>query len=194
MDSASQYALAYALTTSAGIRGLLTLAVASLAAHFGWIHPPAGFAWIGSDSATVVLLAGAFVEFLGDKVPVLDHALHAVQVVAKPGAAAILVGGVMHVNNPAELYGLMALGAVNALGVHAVTSTTRGASTALTAGLGNPILSLIEDVVAVLMLLLAFLAPFLAAGLAILATVLIWRLAHGVWRRRQEKALAQGPQ
>lgn len=194
MDATAQYALAYALTTTAGIRGLLTLAVASLAVHFGWIHPPEGFAWIGSDSASLILVAGAFVEFLGDKIPVVDHALHAVQMVAKPVAAAILVGGVVHTKNPAELYALMALGAINALGVHAVTSTTRGASTAMTAGIGNPVLSVIEDVAAVLMLVLAFVAPFLAAGLAILATVLILRTARKVWQRRQVKALAQGPQ
>jgi hypothetical protein len=183
MDPAAQYALAYALTTSAGLRGLLTLAAVSLAVHLGLFHPPQSFAWLGSDTVTLVLVLVAAVEVLGDKVPLVDHAFHTVQLVLKPAAAAILVGGIVHTQHPAELYALMALGALNALGVHAISATTRGASTALTAGVANPGISLVEDFVAVALILCALLAPVLAAGIAIVLTVLIVRGGRAVWRR-----------
>ncbi len=190
MDAATQYALAYALSTSAGLRGILTLAVVSVAVHLGLLHPPRSFAWLGSDTVTLALCAVALVEVLGDKVPLLDHAFHALQTVLKPMAAAVLVGGVVQTQDPADLYGLMALGALNALGVHAASATARGASTALTGGLANPVLSLLEDLGAGAMIVLALLKPVLAAALAILLTVLMLRGARKIWRRHEPEAPA----
>lgn len=183
MDPAAQYALAYALSTSAGLRGLLTLAAVSLAVHLGLFHPPQSFAWLGSDKVTLILVSVAAVEVLGDKLPLLDHAFHTLQLVLKPAAAAILVGGIVHTQHPAELYALMALGALNALGIHAVSAATRGASTALTAGVANPGISLVEDFVAVALIVCALLAPLLAAAAAVVLTALIVRSTRAVWRR-----------
>src|SRR5579872_2245191 len=171
MDSAAQYALAYALTTSAGIRALLPLALVSIAAHLGVVHPAAPFGWLGSTTVTLVLAGLALVEILADKVPLLDHALHFVQVATKPAAAAILVGGVAHPQNHDVLIGLMVVGALNALGVHAATSSVRVASTATTAGIANPFISLFEDVAAAGVAVLAFVAPFIAAALSVLVAL-----------------------
>lgn len=194
MDAAAQYALAYALSTSAGLRGILTLAMVSIAVHLGLLHPPAAFAWLGSNPVTLALAAVALVEILGDKIPVVDHAFHALQTLLKPAAAAILVGGIVHTQNAPELYALMALGALNALGVHAASAATRGASTALTAGIANPAISLVEDGVAAVMIAFAFLAPLLAAALAILLTLFIVRTARRIWLRRNSVPTTVAPQ
>lgn len=182
MDAAAQYALAYALTTSAGLRGLLTLAVVSVAVHFGWLHAPDAFVWLGSTTVTIVLVAVALVDFVGDKVPVVDHALHAVNLVVKPAAAAILVGGAVHPHSNTELIALMVLGALNALGVAGASAAIRGTSTATTAGMANPFVSLFEDVVAGVTIVLGFIAPFLAAALALVLTVMVMRMGWGAWR------------
>jgi hypothetical protein len=193
MDTAAQYALAYALTTSAGLRGLLTLAVVSVAIHLGVLHPPAAFAWLGSNAVTLALVAVALVEILGDKVPLIDHLFHALQTIVKPAAAAILVGGIVHTQNSPELYGLMALGALNALGVHAASAAARGASTALTGGVANPVISLAEDSMSVTMIAFAFLAPLFAAILAILLSYFILRAARKIWRHRESAAAELPP-
>jgi len=193
MDAAAQYALAYALTTSAGLRGLLTLAVVSVAVHLGVLHPPAAFAWLGSNAVTLALVAVALVEILGDKVPLIDHLFHALQTIVKPAAAAILVGGIVHTQNSPELYGLMALGALNALGVHAASAAARGASTALTGGVANPVISLAEDSMSVTMIAFAFLAPLFAAILAILLSYFILRAARKIWRHRESAAAELPP-
>ena len=88
MDAVVQYALAYALTTSAGVRALLPLAAASFAAHAGWIHPPGEFAWLGHGAVMWVLIAFAVLEMAADKIPLVDHAMHFLHVAAKPAAAA----------------------------------------------------------------------------------------------------------
>jgi len=193
MDAAAQYALAYALTTSAGLRGLLTLAVVSVAVHLGVLHPPAAFAWLGSNAVTLALVAVALVEILGDKVPLIDHLFHALQTIVKPAAAAILVGGIVHTQNSPELYGLMALGALNALGVHAASAAARGASTALTGGVANPVISVAEDSMSVTMIAFAFLAPLFAAILAVLLSYFILRAARRIWRHRESAAAELPP-
>src|SRR5215469_1181728 len=167
MDAATQYALAYALTTTAGLRGFLTLFAASLAAHYHVIHPSPAFAWLGAEGTVIVLGIFALLELGADKVPALDHALHAVSFAARPVAAAILVGGTVNTSSPGELAGLMAAGALNALVVHTSSATARAASSVTTMGIANPILSVIEDVIAIGGLILSFAAPILAAILAL---------------------------
>jgi uncharacterized membrane protein len=175
MDASGQFALAYALTTTAGLRGFLTLFAASVAAHYHWIHPSASFAWIGSDAATVVLGVFALIELVADKVPLVDHMLHAVSFAVRPLAGAILVGSTVHTDNPGTLYSLMALGALNSLVVHSSSASARAASTISTLGAANAPISVGEDVTAIFGIVLAFLHPYIAAILAALfvATLIV---------------------
>ena len=179
MDS-SGFATAYALSSSIGLRPFLTLALASLAMHFGYLHPSHAFGYLGSDGATWLLAGLAVLEFAGDKIPVVDHTLHVVHFATKPIAAALLVGSAVPATGApdAGTYALMALGAFNALGVHAGVAAVRGASTATTLGAANPVISLVEDVLAVAATVLAFALPFAGAGLAVLVTVLLVVLAR----------------
>jgi uncharacterized membrane protein len=168
MDAMGQYALAYALTTTAGLRGFLTLFAASVAAHYHFIHPSGGFAWLASDAATVVLGVFALLEMIADKVPAVDHALHAVSFAARPLAGAILVGGTVHPDSAGTLYTLMALGALNSLIVHSSSASARAASTMTTFATANAPISVGEDVTAIFGIVLAFLHPYIAAILAAL--------------------------
>jgi len=174
-DPTAQYALAYALATTAGLRGFLTLLAASIAVHLHWIHPSAAFAWLGTDQATLVLALFAAFEIAADKFPIVDHAMQAVYFVVRPVAAAVVVGATVHPPDQAELYAMMAAGGLNALVVHGSSSTARAASTAATAGLGNALLSLLEDGVSAAGIVLAFAKPFAAAiaALVLVACIVI---------------------
>ncbi len=178
MDAATQYAIAYSLTTAAGVRAMSALAAVAIATHLGLLHPPAAFAWLASPIAMWVLVAVALAEMLGDKVPVLDHALHVLQVVVKPAAAAIIVGGTVHPQSNEMLIFLMIVGALNALGVHAGVATVRGASTLTTAGFGNPVVSTVEDAGAIGASAFAFIAPLLLAILALIFSALLFTFAR----------------
>jgi uncharacterized membrane protein len=190
MDAATQYALAYALTTTAGLRGFLTLFAASVAAHYHVIHPSPAFAWLGADGTIVVLGVFALLELAADKVPALDHALHAVSFAARPIAAAILVGGTVNTSSPGELAGLMAAGALNALVVHTSSATARAASSVTTMGLANPVLSIIEDVIAIGGLILSFAAPTFAAILALIFVITLIVLGRRLYLTMREQAAA----
>jgi uncharacterized membrane protein len=183
MDAATQYALAYALTTTAGLRGFLTLFAASVAAHYHWIHPSAGFTWLGADGTVIVLGIFALLELVADKIPAVDHALHAVSFAVRPVAAAILVGGTVNTSNPAELYSLMAAGALNSLVVHTSSAATRAASSATTFGLANPLISVVEDVLTIGGLVVSFAFPILGAVLALIFVIVLIVLARRIFAR-----------
>ncbi len=170
------FATAYSLSTSIGLRPFLTLALASVAMHFGYIHPSHAFTFLDTNGATALLAALAALEFTADKIPVVDHALHVVHFATKPIAAAILVGSVVPDVSPehAWSYALMGAGALNALGVHGGVAALRGASTVTTGGFANPFVSLIEDAVAVTGTVLAVLLPIVAAALAVLLTLVLF--------------------
>jgi uncharacterized membrane protein len=195
MDASGQFALAYALTTTAGLRGFLTLFAASVASHYGWIHPAGPFAWLGATSTTVVLGVFALLEILADKVPVVDHALHAVSFAVRPLAGAILVGSTIHTDNPGTLYTLMALGALNSLIVHSSSAAARAASTIGTLGAANTPISAGEDATAVGGIILAFLHPYLAAILAAIGVFVLIVIAI-TWlslrKRSKPRTEAQG--
>jgi len=183
MDAISQYALAYALSSTAGVRALLPLAALSLAAHAGWVHPSGSFAWLAGTSVMWILIAIAALEMLGDKVPLIDHAMHVVHIAAKPAAAVILVGGTVHAQDHSQLVLLMIVGALNALGIHGAVAATRGASTAGTAGLANPVVSTMEDAGSIVTLVMAFFAPVIAALIALVLTVALLIIARTIYCR-----------
>lgn len=139
-------------------------------AHFGWLpfELNDGYAWLGSWPALVAFTCAAILEFLGDKFPFIDHALHVVGLIAAPLAGTVVAASSMSDASPvvATLVGLVAGGAP-ALTVHAGRSILRGVSTATTAGLGNPAISLGEDAVAVTGIGTAFLLPFVGAFFAL---------------------------
>ncbi len=187
MDAASQYALAYSLTTTAGLRGVLSLALVAVAAHFGVIHTPGQFGWLSHEAVMWILLGVAAVEMISDKVPFVDHALHVLQIVIKPAAAAIIVGGTVHPQSEQMLVFLMIVGALNALGVHAGVMSVRAASTATTGGLGNPIVSTAEDGVAIAGGILAFIVPVAVAIVALLLSLALLRIGRKAYRRLRPK-------
>jgi uncharacterized membrane protein len=196
MDATGQYALAYALTTTAGLRGFLTLFAASVAAHYHLIHPAGAFAWLGSDAATVVLGVFALLELVADKIPAVDNAMHAVSFVVRPLAGAILVGGTIQTDHAATLYTAMALGALNTLVVHSSSAAARAASTVSTMGAANAPISAGEDATSIFGIILAFLHPYLAAILAaifVLTLIVIAVIVLAVRSGLRHGARAQAP-
>jgi hypothetical protein len=143
----------------------------AVATHFSLLHPPGPFVWLASPVAMWILIVVACAEIAADKVPFLDHALHFAQIAVKPAAAAIIVGGTIHEQSQSMLIFLMVVGALNALGVHAGVASVRGASTLTTAGLANPAISTVEDAGTFGSVVLAFIAPYLTAIVAVCFTI-----------------------
>lgn len=172
MDAPTQYAVAYVLSSTAGVRAFVTLLAVSLAMHWGLLPPPPHqFAWLASDGALVVLVVASILEVLGDKIPLVDHGLHVLHTVAKPLAGIVIAGTIVSPDNDPNAVLLGALGGINALAIHGVSATVRAASTATTGGIANPIVSAIEDGLAIGGIVLGWFFPFFVAAAMLLLTI-----------------------
>jgi uncharacterized membrane protein len=152
------------LAACAGLRAFMPLFAVGLAArgHFFPVQP--WFAWVGSDEAVIMFGVATLVELVADKVPVLDHALDVFHTVARPIAGALVAMSAFYQVSPTYAAALgIIVGAPIAAGFHFAKAGTRVASTHLTAGLGNPVLSIVEDAAAVTGTVLALFAPVVAA-------------------------------
>jgi hypothetical protein len=168
-------ALAIALSATAGIRAWLPLLLAGLLVRVGWLELGPSFAFLASTKALAVFALATVIEVLGDKIPAVDHALDALGTPIKVAAGALLAAAAFGtVTDPLTSVTLgLAVGAPTALVPHAAKSLFRATSTALTGGLANPVISLLEDVIAIALFALAVLIPIAVAGLVLLAVALL---------------------
>jgi len=164
-------ALAIALAACAGLRACLPLFLTGVLARFGWLDLGQAFVFLKSDKALVIFGVATLLEFMGDKIPAVDHALDVIGTPLRPAAGALLAASVIGVSTDpltALVLGTV-VGAPTALVPHAVKSSLRAASTLFTAGLANPLISLMEDVITVVLFALAVLVPVFVVLLVVLA-------------------------
>jgi hypothetical protein len=189
--------LGVCLAASTGLNVFLPLLLLSLAGrfHIGDVTLGGSFAWLASDAAIIALSVATVVEIVADKVPALDHLLHLVATVAKPVAGALAasaaVGGTMDVTL-AAIVGLI-IGAPVAFGMHTVKSGTRVLSSGTTAGLANPLVSFVEDVVSAALSLIGIFLPLLVPVALALVAYGGWKIMQIVRRRFGRKPDAVTP-
>lgn len=185
--------LGLGLASATGLRTFLPLLMLALAAKFELfgVRLIDQMDWLVSWPAIAALATATVAEFAGDKVPAIDHGLNAIGYVTRPVAGAIAAGSVFWNVDPsaAAIAGLI-VGAPAALAFNAAQTGVRVGSTATTGGLGNPLVSLIEDVLAFVTVVVAFLAPILIPIVVIALIVVVYRLARRVRARREAQIVA----
>ena len=180
--------LGLGLASATGLRTFLPLLMLALAAKFELfgVRLIDQMDWLVSWPAIAALATATVAEFAGDKVPAIDHGLNAIGYVTRPIAGAVAAGSVFWNIDPAAaaIAGLI-VGAPAALAFNAAQTGVRVGSTATTGGLGNPFVSLAEDVLAFLTVIVAFLAPIVIPVVVIVLIVVVFRLARGIRARRE---------
>jgi hypothetical protein len=175
-------ATAFGLSTAAGLNAYIPLLVVALLARLTslvTLNEPysALSSWWVIGVLTVLLL----VEVLVDKVPIADTINDVIQTVVRPAAGAILFAAT---TNVIGLHPVLAAicGVILAGGIHVVKAGGRPVVSATTAGVGNPIVSTIEDAISFVMSVLAIVVPYLLLALfVIMLALFIWWYV----RRRQ---------
>jgi hypothetical protein len=176
-------ALAIALAASAGLRAWLPLLLAGILSRLGVLDLGPSFHFLSSNRALLLFGVATVIELIGDKVPVVDHALDAIGTPLRPAAGALLAASVLGtVSDPltAMVMGT-AVGAPSALIPHALKTAVRTVSTGVTGGLANPVLSFVEDGISVVIFILAVLVPALVVALLGLS---LYGAARWIRRRR----------
>jgi hypothetical protein len=178
---------ALGLSGAAGLNAWIPLLAIGLLGRAGQLELAEGYDVLESTTALAVIGVLFVLDFVGDKVPAIDSLLHTAGSVVHPLAGAIVFASPTELPTDVPSLVLFALGAGVAGSLHATRATIRPASTTLTAGAGNPVLSLAEDIGSALLSVVAVFAPILGAlGLVVLVLVaaLWWRRIRRSRRRR----------
>lgn len=176
METVLALSLGLGLAAACGFRVFVPLLVAALAGNTGHLELASDFAWLGSDAAVIALGVATLLEIGAYYVPWLDNLLDTVASPAAVVAGAVVTAGVVTDVSPMLRWGTAIIAGGGAAGsVQGLTVLTRGASTAMTGGLANPIVSTLEAAAAVAVAVLAVLAPLLAVSLVIIGAVYVSR-------------------
>ncbi len=175
----------FGLSTSAGLNAYLPMLIVALVAKFTTLvrlNEPFDVLtnWWVIAAISILLL----IEIFADKVPAVDSINDLIQTFIRPVAGAVLFAA--NANTIADIHPVLAMvcGLLLAGTVHVVKSTARPVVTATTAGVGNPVISTIEDVISALTAFLAILLPALLALVLLVAAIIIgWWL----WARHQRQ-------
>lgn len=179
---------AFGLSGAAGLNAYFPLLAVGLIARYTDLWQlQAPYDLLTSTPVLAILGVLAAVDFLADKLPVVDHMAHTVGVVVHPVAGALLFAGQNNVLTEIHPAVAMAAGVVVAGGFHAGRATVRPVATATTGGIANPILSFLEDIVSLILTVLAILAPLLAFALFVVLLVVLFTAGRRIRHRLQRR-------
>jgi hypothetical protein len=179
-DALLGVAVGLGLAAAAGFRVFVPLLAAAIAAKTGVLTISPDFAWLASTPALAALGTATILEVGAYAVPWLDQLL---DVVATPAAmaAGMLAAASVVVDLPPVLKWGAVLLAGGAAGVtQGATVLTRFKSTTLTGGLGNPVVSTLELIGAVITSALAIFLPIVTVVAVLMLLVIFTRRVHGI--------------
>ncbi|GIW02712.1 DUF4126 domain-containing protein [Roseiflexus sp.] len=183
---------AFGLSTAAGLNAYIPLLTVGLLARYtDLIHLNAPYDVVEHPVFLLVVAVLTLLDFIGDKIPAVDHALHLAGMIISPAAGAIVflaanssTGAVDPVL--AAICGILAAGAT-----HVGRSAVRPVATATTGGVANPVVSAIEDLISLLVSILAVLAPILAIITLALFAIVVVRFIRRIWSPRRTASSCQ---
>ena len=174
---------------------LLVMSIASRTGHLGFVP---SFQWMGSDIALITFGIATCLEVGAYFIPWLDHALDVIATPAAIVAGTIVTASMVGGMSPFLKWTLAVIAGGGAAGlVQGATVLARGASTATTGGIGNPIFATIEFGGSLLTSFLAVIAPVVAVVfLAVMLFVVMKKIVPRFRRRtaiHRKDALLQVP-
>lgn len=177
---------AFGLSTSAGLNAYIPLLCTGIMARMGWFKLDAPYdilqnPWvIGGISVLLVI------ELVVDKIPGADHVNDMIQTLIRPVAAAIAFAAAAGVITDVNPYLAMGIGLFLGGGVHATKAAVRPVVNLASFGTGAPVVSSIEDGVALMASVLAILVPVLSAIFVVLMIVIAVWMIRKIFARKRE--------
>ena len=178
---------------TSGINLYATVAVLGLLQHYRLARLPGGLEVLDNWWIIGVALGLYAVEFVADKVPYVDSVWDVVHTFVRvPAGAALALAATTELAPAVQVVALL-LGGTLALSTHGTKATVRAAANTSPEPVTNWALSLAEDVVAVVAIVLAALHPFIIlVVIAVFLLLLVWLLPKVLRRLRRMLASARG--
>lgn len=189
MDTLLSVFIGVGLATACGLRVFIPLLVLSIASHFGHLPLSSGFQWMSSTSALIAFSVASVLEVGGYYIPWLDHLLDTIATPAAMIAGTIISFALMTNIDPFYKWALAIIAGGGMAGLmQGTTVVARGASTATTGGLANPLFSTAELFGSIILSIMAVVVPILAVLLIALVMVVV---ARWLLRRRRKAVRVQ---
>jgi hypothetical protein len=184
------------LATSAGLNAYIPLLILGLLGRYtDLITLPSQWQWLENGWVIAILAILLAIEFVADKIPIVDHVNDLVQTVVRPTAGGLAFGAAssastVTVSNPGDFFTSkqwvpIVAGIVISFIVHSMKAAARPVINASTVGLGAPVASTAEDIFSVAMSFAAILFPVLIIFFLIF---LIWMFVRMRRRRNRKRA------
>jgi hypothetical protein len=180
------------LSAACGFRIFIPPLIIAIAAKAGHVNLGTEFAWMGSDIALVAFGLAAVLEVGAYYIPWLDNALDTIAAPVAVVAGTITSAAVFGDMSPWLKWTLAAIAGGGAAGAVQITTTvTRGASSAITGGMGNWVVSTAEGIGSIFTAVLAIVIPVLVFSLFVLFVgFLVWKnpaKLYRNWRARKDR-------
>jgi hypothetical protein len=180
---------------ASGINLYATVATLGLLHRYEVVHLPPSLDILAHPVVLGLALTLYVVEFVADKIPLVDNLWDVVHTFIRPPAAAVLSYAAFgEVSEPWRLSAALLAGSV-ALASHGSKASTRAAVNASPEPFSNWLLSLSEDGLAVFLVWLAVSHPLLTlilvivlVGVSVFVVVKLFQFVRGVWQRRGRPA------
>ncbi len=180
MDAILNIFTAFGVSSAAGLNAYLPLLVVALVARYtDWLTLRPPFDALTHPIVIGLLAVLLIIEMTVDKIPAVDSVNDVIQSFVRPTAGAILFAANANVISDMNTVLAMALGILAAGVVHSAKATARPVITGTTMGIANPIVSLVEDIIALIVTVLAILLPVVIVIL--FALLVVW------WRRQRRR-------
>src|SRR5687767_11298023 len=172
--------LGFALGTSfaSGLNLYATVAAAGFFQRMGWVDLPASLDILSHPLVMGIAATMFVIEFIADKIPLVDSAWDAVHTFIRPPAAALLAYSSFGTVDEAWKLGAALIAGSVALPSHGAKASARAAANTSPEPVSNWLLSLGEDAVAISLSWLAATHPVLTGAIVIvlvlIATFVIW--------------------
>jgi len=164
--------LGISLAASVGFRIFVPFFVLSLAAHFQIVPLNENWEWVGTTAAILTLGIATIVEIAAYLIPWVDHLLDTIAIpLAAIAGTAIMLSTVANFDPLFTWVLAIIAGGGTATAIKSSTSTTRLASTTATAGLANPMVSLLESGTSIF---LSIVAVFLPIAAILIVIAILW--------------------
>ncbi|HYJ13249.1 MAG TPA: DUF4126 domain-containing protein [Thermomicrobiales bacterium] len=172
------------LSTSAGLNAYLPLLILALADRISSsFNLPGPYDAVSSNAGIIVILLVMAVEIIGDKLPRIDHINDLIHMPIRAAVGGFCFMGVAAEAGDMNVWLAGAIGFIVAGGVSYWKTRMRPAITTTTNGIGNPIISMQEDAVAIILSIVALAWPW---GIALMLPLLGW------WIVRAETRMSTG--
>ncbi|WP_238008131.1 DUF4126 domain-containing protein [Dactylosporangium sp. AC04546] len=193
------------LATSAGLNAYIPLlAIGLLARYTELINLPSNWQWMENGWTIAIVALLLAIEFVADKVPIVDHVNDVIQTFVRPTAGGLAFGAAssastVTVTDPGSFFASnqwvpIVIGGAVSLGVHGMKAASRPVINATTAGFGAPVASTIEDGISAVLSLVAIILPVLVLFFLLLMFLTFGWLMRRRKRRKQEKEAAKWAQ